>query len=382
MSKFELINAVVNEDDEGFLSRVKSKIFGKGQSPAPAASQPAAQPSNAPAKAQQAQTDEKEENEGDSPEVDTEFSILSKFASKLRDTPKGETRVVLRMSQEDLGKHYLKKGGGADYIKTLPDEVVKAIALHPQHPEKVTKNQLVSAEIEALPRGYSFSRLIKSDTPGHDVTVLLNVPDFILSELISAGKSSDVNAARAALTKMMNHKYYVMTLSNSKAKKIAGKMDSAFGDLEDTMHTFSPTIVKAYPNLREFKQIKDEWAALSRDRAEHNNTKAKEQEPKSAESPSPAQDKKPKETPAEKPQETPAEVPIDDDSSVEGSDIAATTKQIQNIWNNFAKSLGSKGERLNAKEYKKLPIEQRAALQQQLLKMAKAVGWNEDAINK
>src|SRR5690606_25851808 len=98
----------------------------------------------------------------------------------------------------------------------------------------------------------------------------------------------------------------------------------------------------------------------------------KEQEPKSDEVPA-KQAKKPTETPAEKSQEPPAKVP-DNDSSVEGSDITATTKQIQNIWNNFAKSLGGTGDRLNAKEYKKLPIEQRAALQQQLLKMAKAVG--------
>jgi hypothetical protein len=275
MSQFGLIQSVNEADDDaGFLSRVRDKVFGEKK---PVEKKPA---------------EEKPEAEEDGgADIDRDVPLLTAFADKIRQAGSGNMRYVLRMNADDLANLYLSKGGGGKFVDGLSDDKVLAVANHPNR----TSDEGIE-EIEALQPGYNFKQLITPANNAHDVTVLLNVPQSISDALTSA--KADPNAAREALKKMMNHKFYVMSLSNSKARKIQPAVDKAWKNLHDVSVALNPGIVLSYPSHEELKQITDQWGdaakidaeAREKEQARLERAHAKKQaaaKQKSAEQPSP-----------------------------------------------------------------------------------------------
>lgn len=382
MTKFSLITAINEADEEGFLTRVKNKILGK--KPEDKAEDKAKDPDKEE-KVAQSEPEEK------SPDIDNSTPLYAQFVEKIRRSKSGTDRVVLRMTHSDLTNLYLKGGengapskGGIEFVKALPDDVIKGIAKYPAHTDKIKagKNLFgvkVSADVQALPRGYSFSQLITSPDSSHDMTVLLDIPSNLMAELAKAGKSADVNAARAALSKMMNHKYYVMTLSNDRSKKVASKIDAAFGSLDASIDAIPPSIVQAYPNLRELKQIRTEWAngEKAREQSASKQTKADEPDADTAATLARAKDNMDKivhgkglEKDGEAPKAEPA-APAEEPKTAapSGEDFHSL---LGSGWEKYVQSIGGMGENNRVKNQKKIP----QALRQQIYKMAQAVGYN------
>ena len=235
MSQFGLIQSVNEADDPSFLSRVRDKVFGEKK---PVEKKPAEEKPEA-------------EDEGGQ-DIDRDVPLLTAFADKIRQAGSGNMRYVLRMNADDLANLYLSKGGGGKFVDGLSDDKVLAVANHPNR----TSDEGVE-EIEALQPGYNFKQLITPANNAHDVTVLLNIPQSISDALTSA--KADPNAAREALKKMMNHKFYVMSLSNSKARKIQPDVDKVWKNLHDVSIALNPGIVLSYPSHEELKQITDQW---------------------------------------------------------------------------------------------------------------------------
>lgn len=321
--------------------------------------------------------EETDEVEDEEPTIDTSASTLRRFVDRLRQAPSGSTRVVLRMSAADLQDKYLKSKGAETLASSLSDDAVKAISRYTTQPNKTTR--VSDIEVEVLPKGFSFSKMISGANSSHSNTVLLDVPTSVVTDLQAAGKSGDINSARNALLKAFSHRNYVMTLHNGPSKKIASKMDAAFGDLDELLDVISLKIVGAYPNRKELAEIKDEFAEY----------KASQQEPAQ---PTEEPESKAEETPKDKPEEAPAQdatstetssEPEETESTESKSDIESTLSTISKAWDSFVDAHGGMSktnpERLT-REYTKIPADQRMALQQQLLKMAKAVGFNEDSL--
>jgi len=102
-----------------------------------------------------------------------------------------------------------------------------------------------------MPVGYKFSDLIK-DNNSKDYTVLLDVPQQL-------AKAYQANRTPETLAAILNHKYYVTTISNSRAAKIASLVDNAAGNLDAELTAFDPAIIVNYPGAQTIKQAKIEW---------------------------------------------------------------------------------------------------------------------------
>lgn len=234
MTSFSLIQSVNEADDKGFLSQIRDKVFGSSEKK-PAQSAPAAEPAEK------------------SPDVSKTVPLLSQYADSIRQPGNGNIRYVLRMSVTDLGSLYLVSGGGAKFVSELSDEQVLGVANSPFRGEDAG-----TEEIEALKPGYTFKDLITPVNPVHDASVLLNIPQSLSDELTTA--KMDANAARAALTKMMNHRFYVMAISNSKGGKIQKSVDKAWKDLHELSIALNPDLVVSYPDREKLARIHEEWA--------------------------------------------------------------------------------------------------------------------------
>ncbi len=109
-----------------------------------------------------------------------------------------------------------------------------------------------TAPVRALPAGYKFSDLVKSNS-GKNYTVLLDVPNQL-------AKAYQGAATPENLAQLFNHRYYVTTIDNSRAAKIAPLMDKAGNDTDAELTAFNPDIIVNYPAAQTIKQAKLAWA--------------------------------------------------------------------------------------------------------------------------
>jgi hypothetical protein len=282
--------------EAGFLDRAKAGLSKKETPPV----------SNNPSRA-----------EAD-PEVKAQ-SPLENVISEIVSVPAGEWRFIIHMSLDDLTKYYLKRDH-ADRIKLVQhlmteskkwsilkflneaddtsseDDALKAKAqglrdkLQAKRTEKQTgvaptkpaaktapekenkpeekpgdekpkpddDEQSVKSIVTILKPGYKFSDLYKQ-AGNHECSVLLNVPDSLKREYDAAQDKKQV------LEKILDHKYYVMTISNGKARKIGDAVDAA-KDFDGKLDTISPYIVVNYPGAQTIKQAKDKWNSDYKDK--------------------------------------------------------------------------------------------------------------------
>jgi hypothetical protein len=260
---------------------------------------------------------------------DQESDILHHIASKLKASPSGEQRVVLRMSLVDLKRHYLQEGGGVSWAKNLPNENISAIL---SNPVRATEKE-EPLEFEILLPKYTFGKLITPKEKSHEVTVLLDIPNAMINELKGASSTNDINAGRIILEKMMNHKFTVFTINNARAKKIEGEIKQNWNNLDDLIRVFNPGVIIAIPDPEELKQAHDAFVALTNS----GGTDISEPEIKSnrnlkklANFGSKNNDNNSNDTPEEH-----------EDESDQELDAQEATSKLNNIWNQF---VGKNGE--------------------------------------
>lgn len=200
---------------------------------------------------------------------------LHQFIADLKGAPSGNDRYVIRMSLADLRGHYLKSGsGGVSFVESLKDE------------ELVEKR--LKQRFQLLKDRYSFDSLMSSK---YDVAVLIDVPAHITAELGKVlGSIGDINGTRAVLARMMSHRFYVMTLSTSKMKKVASKISPIWDDVEELMDKLDPTsIVVNYPDADDWTSIKRAYVKRAEENDERSAREEEETERKSnKEEPAPA----------------------------------------------------------------------------------------------
>lgn len=131
--------------------------------------------------------------------------------------------------------------------------------------------------IGMMNNGYKFSSLFNT-AGNNDYTVLMNIPSTLASSYQAAVKGSDKAELGKVLSQVLNHKYYVMTLNNPMAKKIAAGMDSAH-NLEEKKAAFNPNCIVNHPSKQLLTMAKNEWNQEHAEAHAAANAPAKE-EPK------------------------------------------------------------------------------------------------------
>jgi hypothetical protein len=219
-------------------------------------------------------------------------SQLEIVASEAAYSKTGETRYVIYLSKSDLDGHYLKQGGGAGLVDVMDDEEVKTFVENPT---------FVGSRIREIGNDSSFRNLIavpvSKYTTKANTAVIIDVPDALASQL--KGAASEISAARGVLKKMMNHKYYVMTLNIAATQKIASKVDAARDNLDALKKAFNPEVMVNYPIKQVRVAAQNEWDELhsssdedgvgepkSEPKPEEKPTEPKPAEPKPEEKPS------------------------------------------------------------------------------------------------
>lgn len=190
----------------------------------------------------------KDEDESD--EISTNIPLMHQFVDSIKDAPSGKNRYILRMTTSDLKLHYLKSGvGGKSFIESLDPKILANFGM-------------LQSRVELMFPNYDVKKLI-SKNPKYDAIVLLDVPTSFTSDLKTAWSGAeDINAVKDTLMKMMNHRYYVMTLSSSRLSKIISKIEPKWHDSDALVKVFDPSVVLSYPNTSEFASIANEYAEI------------------------------------------------------------------------------------------------------------------------
>lgn len=191
----------------------------------------------------------------DSNDIDVDSAAneqLIKFVTSIKEAKDGTIRYVIRMHPDKLSVQYLKSGGGGDFVKQLTDEEVLDIAQNSEQGKIFDKN-----EVQFLRPGYTFKQLITSQNVAHKTAILLDIPEIISNELLNS--KMDVSAARAALMRMMNHKYYVMSINTVLAAKIQSAVEPNWNNVEKLTQIMNPAIVRNMPSNQELVYLKNLW---------------------------------------------------------------------------------------------------------------------------
>jgi hypothetical protein len=213
-------------------------------------------------------------------------SNLKRLSSEALQVVPSESRVIIAVSRVELSNLYLKSGGGQSLV--TPDNLSDIEIADFKNAINSESKPSGSTKLIYLGKTFTFSSMIdaaKAISGATDV-ILLNIPNSLLAEFQKVAEDPDgketsetkLPKTRAILAKMMLHKYYVMTLDLSKAKKIEAQMGTA-ESADEVMDAFDPHIVTNYP----VKQVKvaalNEWDSM---KSEEPQQKAPEQsaEPK------------------------------------------------------------------------------------------------------
>jgi hypothetical protein len=195
----------------------------------------------------------------DSEDVDTNVSALHLFTDKVRNPVSGRIRYILRLTPSTFKNVYLPRGGNVELVKLLSDEDIEKFTSSPLNGIS-TKD----VEIQVMNDNFTFQQMIKPKVSRHDTVVIIDTPVSYQADLEK--NRSDVSGARQALTEILNHRFYVMAISSSKAAKIGSKVSKTWNSLDDLMLELDPFIVIAYPNRTELAQIVDQYGELAQDR--------------------------------------------------------------------------------------------------------------------
>ena len=157
---------------------------------------------------------------------------ITTIVSELVDVPSGEIRYVIHLPHGELTSKYLQQGGGQLIVNALEQGKLSTIF------DGTHKYQM-----SQLPDGAKLADIIKTNL---DRTVIINVPSAISKEIETGKSSGDENALKTALLKAMSHRYYVMSLNNTKAKNNVAAFDAA-QNIDEKVAAFDLGIIENYP---------------------------------------------------------------------------------------------------------------------------------------
>lgn len=157
---------------------------------------------------------------------------ITTIVSELIDVPAGEIRYVIHLPHGELTSKYLQQGGGQLIVNAIEEGKLSTIF------DGTHKYQL-----SQLPDGAKLADIIKTNL---DRTVVINVPSAINKEIETAKSSGDENALKASLVKAMSHRYYVLSINNTKAKNSVAAFDAA-QSIDEKVAVFDIDMLENYP---------------------------------------------------------------------------------------------------------------------------------------
>lgn len=198
-------------------------------------------------------------------QMSADSSKLARLATEATQVSDGEVRYAIYARHADL-KLYLQPTGGHSILQTMENAELQSFSSNPRAKR---------ARIAQIDRDFLFSEMITPSTSSFsknaDHVIIVDVPQAMDAEIRAGG--SDETKTLAALTKIMDHRYYVMIINITRARKIADGVDAAEG-LDELVTVFDPNVVAGYP----VKQIKvtaiNEWDAAEAKRATSDDDRA------------------------------------------------------------------------------------------------------------
>lgn len=179
---------------------------------------------------------------------------LQTIASEMIQIPTGRVRVVVYLTHMELKKSFLVSGGsGAKIIEEMSDEdILKMTALNGSGTAMAINGQTVKIDSLVAPPSMNYDR-----------AVLLNVPTGIVK--YATDSVLDIDKAKPALTELLNHKFYVMTLNIPKVAKsgLRSKFPSG-GTADDLAEVMDIAIIENYPKLAMIAKARVEWRDLQK----------------------------------------------------------------------------------------------------------------------
>lgn len=194
-------------------------------------------------------------------------SATERIVSELFSDTGTESRLVVFTSLNNLKAMYLKSGGGHALIDSFDPTVLANFKADPLN----ARGPMVK-----LKKDFTFSQMVVPRKGQADMAIQIDVPNALWAQLETAASEEEI---KNVLTKMMSHKYYVMTLSTRKSNAIRPAMGTARGT-EERAEVFDPNIVANYPIRSVLMSAIAEWndrqAAPEKEKEEA--TAAKERE--------------------------------------------------------------------------------------------------------
>lgn len=200
---------------------------------------------------------------------------LLHIASQILTPAAGAVRAVLYLPYRQLVDLYLKPGGGREVASAAVFDDAELGAL-------VADPTAAHSRLVQMPDNFTFQQLLTSSDAKFksEVGVLIDIPKNLLAELKNSG--TDTSAAREILSKIMSHKFYVMTLNVARARQLPASVAAA-SDVQTFVKRFDPNVIENYPHRTVRAAAIDEWddAQEARARARAARRSAASAEPAS-----------------------------------------------------------------------------------------------------
>lgn len=167
-----------------------------------------------------------------------------------------EDRFVIFLDDRALTTLYLQSGGsGKKLLEIIDDAELDALANKKSRIVHFdTWNTL--SDLITPPTNYSSSNR----------AVMIDYPKSLTNKFVDAvvKVKQDPNAEhkqklRDEIARLLNHKYYVLTINITKAKKIAVEVDAAGTDTDALLDVFDPYVIENYPVKTVLNGARNEW---------------------------------------------------------------------------------------------------------------------------
>lgn len=176
-------------------------------------------------------------------------SSLATVAAEILDVPSGFQRVIYFTDHTSLRQRYLVAGGsGVKMLEGLDDAALQNMA-----------TLAGSSPLIALPQNFYMKQMVAPPANVRaDRAILINAPTSLVAELKSAG--NDVQKVKVALSKMLSHRHYMMTLNMPAVFKLGLQNTWAQGiSADQAAETLDPAILENYPVAARLASMKLEW---------------------------------------------------------------------------------------------------------------------------
>lgn len=207
-------------------------------------------------------------NEAEAGDLSTFNTNTLKIVTDLFVKSEGHDRYGVFLTDKSIREYLQSTGTGEKLLDLLSDEELQAIAK--KHPD--------DSRIKRFESWGNFSDLITPPAKWADSTrvVFIDYPKDKAAKFEQAASniSSNPKAFKEELRRLMNHKYYVLSLNLTKAKEHAADVDSAGVNEDALAKVFNPYVVENYPDKLVLTGAKDEWYEAKEKRKSGDSTPA------------------------------------------------------------------------------------------------------------